>query len=63
MIAGFICTLILSIIFGLLLSLLLELPFGNLDNRLMKIIIRPTKKVNTLLDWMKFCVFIIFDYI
>lgn len=50
MIASFICTLILSIIFGLLLSLLLELPFGNLDNRLMKIIIRPTKKVNTLLD-------------
>lgn len=50
MIAGFICTLILSIIFGLLLSLLLELPFGNLDNRLMKIIIRPPKKVNTLLD-------------
>lgn len=50
MIAGCICTVILSIVFGTILSLLLELPFGNLDNRLMKIIVRPTKKVNTLLD-------------
>ncbi|CAD8052163.1 unnamed protein product [Paramecium primaurelia] len=50
LITCFVCAVTLSIVFGLFLSLLVELPFGNLDTRLIKIIMRPKKKVDTLLD-------------
>ncbi|CAK67580.1 unnamed protein product (macronuclear) [Paramecium tetraurelia] len=46
----FVCAVVLSIVFGLFLSLMVELPFGNLDTRLIKIMMRPKRKVDTLLD-------------
>ncbi|CAD8140737.1 unnamed protein product [Paramecium octaurelia] len=50
MITCFVCAVVLSMTFGLLLSLLVELPFGNLDTRIIKIVTRPKRKVDTLLD-------------
>jgi hypothetical protein len=49
-VSGSIFSVVISIVFGLFLALLVELPFSNLDTRLMKIIHRPPKKTNTLLD-------------
>lgn len=42
-ISSFICAVFLSLTFGLALTLLVELPFVNLDARLSKVLVAPRK--------------------
>ncbi|CAD8137883.1 unnamed protein product [Paramecium octaurelia] len=50
LVTGFVCAVFLSVIFGLMLSLLVELPFGNLDTRLTKLLSVSPKKIEPLLS-------------